>query len=81
VGPPGRAAEGGVQGGGSEAPALVASLDDVAMMREPIEESGRHLGIAPFGEGEIGGEDDGGALVEAADHTEQQLASGLSEGQ
>jgi hypothetical protein len=59
VGPLGRAARGGARGGGSdgavvEALSLVAGLDDVAMMRELIEESGRHLGIAehrgPFGE-------------------------------
>jgi hypothetical protein len=40
-----------------EAPALVAGLDDVAMMGEAVEQRGRHLGIAehslPFAEGEI----------------------------
>jgi hypothetical protein len=41
----------GVRGGESggavlEAPALVVGAYDVAMKREPIRESGRHLGIA-----------------------------------
>lgn len=35
----------------------------------------------PFGEDGIGRDDDGGALVEAGDQMEQQLASGPSEGQ
>jgi hypothetical protein len=35
----------------------------------------------PFAEGEIGGDEDGGALVESADEVEQQLAAGLSERQ
>ena len=45
-----------------EAPAVVAGLDDVAVMSEAIEQRGRHLGITedawPFTEGEIGGDDD-----------------------
>ena len=40
-------------------------------MGEPVEERGGHLGITehggPFGEGEIGGDDDRGSFVEAAD--------------
>ena len=35
----------------------------------------------PFTEGEIGGDDDGRALVEPADEMEQKLATGLSERQ
>jgi hypothetical protein len=35
----------------------------------------------PFTEGEVGGDDDRGALVEAADEVEQELAAGLGEGQ
>ena len=35
----------------------------------------------PFAEGEIGRDDDRGALVEAADQVEQQLAAGLGEWQ
>ena len=57
-----------------EAPAFVAGLDDVAVVGEAIEERGGHLGVAeharPFAEGEVGGDDDGGLLVEAADQVE-----------
>ena len=60
-----------------EAPALVAGLDDVAVMRQAIEQRGRHLGVAeharPFAESEIGGDDDRGLLVKPADQVEQQL--------
>jgi hypothetical protein len=75
------------RGSGSvfEAPAFVACLDDVAMMREAIEQGRGHLGIAedawPFAEGEIGGDEDRSALVEPADEMEEQLAAGLSEGE
>ena len=68
-----------------EAPALVTCLDDVAVMSEAIEQRRGHLGIAkyarPFAEGEICGDDDRGAFVEAADRVEQQLSTGLREGQ
>jgi len=54
-------------------------------MSEAVEQRGGHLGVAeyarPFTEGEIGGDDDRGALVEAADQVEQQLAARLREGQ
>ena len=67
-----------------EAPTVVAGLDDVTVMGQPVEQRGRHLGIAehtrPFAERKIGGDDDGGALVEAADEMEQELAAGLCEG-
>jgi len=49
-----------------EAPAVVAGLDDIAVVGQPIEQRRRHLGVAkyarPFAEGEIGGDDDRGAL-------------------
>src|SRR5258708_12434897 len=68
-----------------EAPALVARLDDVAVVGETVEQCGGHLRIAeharPFAEGKIGGDDDRGALVEAADGVEQQLPAGLGERQ
>ena len=68
-----------------EAPALVARLDDVAVVGETVEQCGGHLWITedarPFAEGEIGGDDDRGALVEAADGVEQQLPTGLGERQ
>src|SRR6266852_8638747 len=57
-----------------EAPAVIAGLDDVAVVGQAIEQRGRHLGITedarPFAEGEVGGDDDGGALIEPADEVE-----------
>ena len=68
-----------------KAPGLVAGFDDLAVVGEAIEECGRHLGIAedcrPFTKGEVGGDDDRGALVEAADQVEEELSAGLGEGQ
>ena len=68
-----------------EAPVLVAGLDDFAVMREAIKQRGYHCGVTedggPFSEGEVGGDDDGGSLVEAAYQVEEELASGLGEGQ
>jgi hypothetical protein len=68
-----------------EAPALVAGLDDVAVVREPVQQRRRHLGIdehaRPFAEGQVGRDDDGRALVEPADQMEQQLAARLCERQ
>lgn len=67
-----------------EAPTFVSGLDDVAMMRETIEKRRGHFGVTedsgPLAKGEIGGDDDRGALVEAADEVEEQLAAGLGEG-
>jgi hypothetical protein len=52
-----------------EAPAVVAGLDDVAVMGEAVQQGRGHLGVAehtrPVGEGQVGGDDDGGALVQA----------------
>ena len=60
-----------------EPPAFVAGLDDVAMVGQPVEERGGHLGIAehlwPFAERQVGGDDNRGLFVEAADEMEQQL--------
>src|SRR5262249_58714307 len=68
-----------------EAPALVAGFDDFAMMGQAVEECGRHLSVAkhtgPIAKGQIGGNDDGSALVEPADQMKEQLTAGLSEGQ
>ncbi|MCS3929300.1 hypothetical protein M2175_004331 [Bradyrhizobium elkanii] len=68
-----------------EAPAVIAGFDDVTVMGQPIEQRGGHFGVAeharPFAEGEIGGHDDGGALIEPADEVEEKLATGLGEGQ
>jgi hypothetical protein len=50
-----------------EAPAVVSGFDDIAVVCEAIEKSGRHFGVCedgwPFAEGKIGGDDDRGALV------------------
>ena len=68
-----------------ESPAVFAGFDDVAVVSLAVEQRGCHLGIAehagPFTEREIGGDDDGGALVKPADEMEQQLAAGLGERQ
>src|SRR5207247_302622 len=68
-----------------EAPAVVAGLDDVAVVGQAIEQRGRHLGIAedarPFPEGEVRGDEERGAFVEPADEVEEQLATGLGERQ
>lgn len=68
-----------------EAPALVAGLDDVAVMGQAIEQRGRHLGVAeharPFAEGEVGGDEHRGLFVEPADQVEEELSTGLGERQ
>ena len=55
------------------------------MVREPVEQGRHHFWIAedarPFAESEIGGDEDRGAHIEAADEMEEQLASGLGEGE
>ena len=57
-----------------ESPAVVAGLEDVAVMRQAVEQRRRHLGIAehagPFAERQIGRDDDGRALIEPADKLE-----------
>src|SRR3546814_13854765 len=68
-----------------EPPALVAGLDDVAVMGEPIEQRGGHFGIAehgrPFAERQVGGDDDRGVFVKSADEMEQQLPASAGERQ
>jgi hypothetical protein len=55
--------------------AIVACFYNVAVMREPVEQRGRHFCItkhtAPFGESQIGG-DDAGSFVELTEQVEQQ---------
>jgi hypothetical protein len=45
-----------------EAPAVIARLDDVAVVGQPIKQSGGHLGVAkhagPFAEGQVCGDND-----------------------
>ena len=60
-----------------EAPAVVAGLDDVAVVRQAIEHGCCHFGVAehlwPIGEGEIGRDQERRVFVELADQVEQQL--------
>jgi hypothetical protein len=66
----------GLGGAVLEAEAIVSSLQDVAVMGEPVEQRRGHLGVAedgcPFAEAQIGGDDDAGAFVERAQEMEQQ---------
>jgi hypothetical protein len=68
-----------------EAPAVVAGLDDVAVVGQPVEHGGCLLGVAehlrPVGEGQIGGDQQRGAFIEFADQVKQQLAARLAERQ
>lgn len=60
----GRQQRGGVYWSGSgavlEPPALVAGLDDVAVVRQAVEQGRGHLGVAeharPFAKGQVGGD-------------------------
>ena len=58
----------GVCRAGPEPEAVISSFEDVAMMGEPIKQSGRHLGITehtcPFAEAEVGGDNHTGLFVE-----------------
>jgi len=67
----------------AEAVGVVAGLDDVAVVGDGVEQRGGHLGIAedldPLGEGELGGDDQGGALVELADQMEEERPTGFRE--
>ena len=50
---------------------FIAGFDNVAVMGDAVEHGSRHLGIGkdlhPFGEGQIGGDDQTGAFIELAD--------------
>jgi hypothetical protein len=74
-----------ILGPGFEAPTVVVGFDYVAVVSEAIGQRGRHLGIGedtgPFAEGEIGSDDDRGALVKPTDEVEQELTAGLGKGQ
>lgn len=80
VDPPGEPAiaDGGCRAGSAavlEPPAFIAGFDDVAVMGQAIQQRRGHLGVPedgrPFGEGQVGGDDDGGLFVEAADQVEK----------
>ena len=60
-----------------EAPALVAGLDDLAVMGQPVDQRSGHLGVAEhgrrFSERGVRGRVDGRAFIERANPMEQQL--------
>jgi hypothetical protein len=64
---------------------LVSRFDDVAVVRQAVEQGGGHLGVAedagPFAEGQVGGDEHAGALVELAQQVEQQRPTSLAERQ
>ena len=61
---------------GSEAEAVIACFEDVAMMGQSVQQGCGHLGITedagPFTEAQVGGDDDAGALVKLAEQMEQR---------
>lgn len=67
-----------------DAVALVARLDDVAVMGQAIEQRGRHLRVAEHArtlcEVEAGDDHHAGVFVEATQQMEEQCASGLLNG-
>ena len=62
-----------------DSPTVIACFDDVAVMRDTIKKSRRHLFIAehgwPFTECQVGGDDDRGALIEVREQMENELAA------
>jgi catechol 2,3-dioxygenase-like lactoylglutathione lyase family enzyme len=65
----------GCRGAGLEADAVVSGLNDVAVVGQPVEQGRGHLGVTedagPFGEAEVGGDDDAGLLVELGEQVEE----------
>jgi len=68
-----------------EAPRRIAGLDDMAVVRQPVEQRRGHLGIAedggPFREAQVGGDHHACALVQLRQQVEQQRAARLAERQ
>ena len=66
-----------------EAVRVVTGFDDIAAVRESIEQRRGHLWVpehvAPFPEGQIGRHDERDALVELADQVEEQRTTILGE--
>lgn len=62
----------------SRRPQIVVVVDQDL---RPAADLGVAEGGRPFAEGEVRGDDDGALLVEPADQVEEQLSSGLCEGQ
>jgi hypothetical protein len=64
---------------GGEPVAAGAGLDDVGVEGEPVDDGGGEAGVgegvAPFGEGGVGGAGDGGAFLSGGDDLEQQFGA------
>lgn len=64
---------------------IIASFQNIAVMRNAIQQRGRHLGVAenldPFPKIEIGGDNQRGFLIQMADQVKQQSPSGCGERQ
>lgn len=69
----------GGDGAVSQAPGVVAGLKDVAVVDDAVEQHGGHLGVAEdlprVGEGQVGSDDQTGALVELVDEMKHQRAA------
>src|SRR5208283_3496969 len=68
-----------------EAEAVVAGFDDMAVMRQAIEQCGRHFRIAehagPLAEAQVRCDDHAGALIELAEQGEKQGSTRRAKGQ
>src|ERR1035437_6213082 len=68
-----------------EAERLIARLHDMAVMRQPIQQRRRHLGIAkyarPFSKGQVRRNHHACMLIELRQQMEEQSPAGLTEGQ
>jgi hypothetical protein len=66
-----------------EAVGIVPGFEDVAVVRNPIQQCRGHLGVSkdlhPFAKAEIGGDDQGRFFVELAAEVEEQSATGGGE--
>ena len=64
---------------------IVAGFDDMAMMGQPIQKRRGEFGIteyaAPFGEGQVGRDDDARSLIEPREQVKQQCSARLRERQ
>jgi hypothetical protein len=66
-------------------PTFVAGLDDFAVVGQAVEQRGSsswrgRTRTGPLAEGEIGGDDEEGALLEPAIQMKRELAAALREG-
>src|SRR3972149_5587543 len=68
-----------------EAPGFAAGLDDVCAVGEPVDDRLREPrgggDLRPLAEGQVGGDDQGGAFVAFGDHLEDELGGALGQGE